>query len=305
MADKTVLVVVELNADDEQPVLERAGWLAERYGADIELFACDYDPDIDAGYVATVWIPQPSVREQLLLRHRNKLDALAKPLRDRGLAVRVDVAWDHPFDGAIVRKVVASKPWLVAKDTRHHNLLQRTLLSNTDWHLIRDCPVPLLLVKARALHDPPRVLAAVDPMHEHDEPADLDDRIFDFAAMLARLTQGELHVLHAAALPVGIELPPDVTAKVLTRHREALSTFLASHEVAPEHVHFVEGPVPEVFQDAAVEQGADFVVMGAISRRGLDRLFIGSTAERVLDRLPCDLVIVKPARLHAPAQDAN
>jgi len=37
--------------------------------------------------------------------------------------------------------------------------------------------------------------------------------------------------------------------------------------------------------------------MGAISRSGLKRLLIGNTAERVLEHLPCDLLIVKPARL--------
>ena len=211
MTEKTILVVVDLHADDEQPVLDRAAWLAARFGAGVELFGCDYDPDIDAGYVATVWIPQPDARDQLMLKYRAKLDALAKPLRDRGLSVSIDLAWDHPFDAAIVRKTAASAPWLVAKGTRHHNILQRTLLSNTDWHLIRDCPAPLLLVKDRALNDPPRVLAAVDPTHEHDKPAHLDDRILDFAATLAGQTHGELHVLHAAALPVGLELPPDVT----------------------------------------------------------------------------------------------
>ena len=42
--------------------------------------------------------------------------------------------------------------------------------------------------------------------------------------------------------------------------------------------------------------GADFVVMGAVSRSGLKRVFIGNTAERVLDDLPCDVLVVKPAR---------
>ena len=42
------------------------------------------------------------------------------------------------------------------------------------------------------------------------------------------------------------------------------------------------------------EAGADFVVMGAVSRTRLQEIFIGSTAERVLDRLPCDVLVVKP-----------
>ena len=135
---------------------------------------------------------------------------LAGPLRQQGLAVSVDVVWDHPFDAAIVKKAAAHDYWLVAKDTHHHNLAQRTLLTNVDWHLIRKCPAPLLLVKDRKLAAEPNVLAAVDPVNEHDKPAALDDRIFTFAADLARVLRGHLHVVHSYATPLGAELPPDV-----------------------------------------------------------------------------------------------
>jgi hypothetical protein len=39
------------------------------------------------------------------------------------------------------------------------------------------------------------------------------------------------------------------------------------------------------------------VVMGAISRSAIGRFLLGSTAEWVLDALPCDVLIVKPARM--------
>ena len=67
-----------------------------------------------------------------------------------GLPVTVDVRWDFPLGEAVLNKVLRVKPWLVAKATSHHNVLQRTLLSNTDWFLIRNCPAPLWLVKPRS-----------------------------------------------------------------------------------------------------------------------------------------------------------
>ena len=36
--------------------------------------------------------------------------------------------------------------------------------------------------------------------------------------------------------------------------------------------------------------------MGAISRSAMKRVIIGNTAERVLGDLPCDVLVVKPAR---------
>jgi len=54
---KTILVVVDPFTDQDQPVLSRAAWLAERVDAQLELFACDYDAELDSGRVATVSIP--------------------------------------------------------------------------------------------------------------------------------------------------------------------------------------------------------------------------------------------------------
>lgn len=300
MRESTILVVIDPTAGTHQPALARAVWLAKQAGARLELFACDYDPEVDPGHTATVWTPGPDARERPLLRLRRRLDELAAPLRKQGLSVSVDAVWDHPFDAAIVKKAAAHDYWLVAKDTHHQNILQRTLLSNVDWHLIRDCPAPLLLVKDRTLAAEPTVLAAIDPVNEHDKPAALDDRIYTFAGDLARVLRGHLHLMHSYAAPMGAELPPDVLKLIAQEHRSAMTKFLDAHAVLGGRVHLYEGLAHECLQKAAQEHGADFVVMGAIARRGLKRLFIGSTAERVLDRLPCDLVIIKPLEFEAP-----
>jgi universal stress protein E len=215
------------------------------------------------------------------------------------------VVWDHPFDAAIVSKAAAHDYWIVAKDTQHHNLAQRTLLTNVDWHLIRRCPAPLLLVKDRELADEPHVMAAVDPLNEHDKPAALDDRIFTFAADLARVLRGHLHVVHAFAMPLGAELPVDAAnaIAIADEHRAAMKRFLDTHPTLSARHHLYQGAAHECLQQAAKEHAADFVVMGAVARRGLKRLFIGSTAERVLDRLTCDLVILKPLEFEAPDAD--
>ncbi len=304
MRENTILVVVDPMAGPDQPVLERAAWLAQQGGARLELFACDFDADIDAGQLSTVWIKESGAREQLLARHRRTLEGFAEPLRRRGIAVTVDAVWDHPLDRAVLKKAAAHDYWMVAKDTHHHNVLQRTLLTNVDWHLIRMCPAPLLLVKGGKLSPDPNVMAAVDPMNEHDKPAALDDRIFTFAADLARTVRGHLHVIHAFSSPMGVELPPDVRTIIEREHRDAMTKFLDSHPVLGNRAYFYEGLAHECLQQAAKDHQADFVVMGAVARRGLRKLFIGSTAERVLDRLPCDLVIIKPLEFELP-EDAD
>lgn len=302
MTSRKILVVVDPRSD-EQPAAERAAWLAEHLSASLELFICDYDPDIDVGRVSTVWIDQPA-REHLLGILGEKLEAIAAPLRERGLDVAVDVGWDHPLEDGIVRKVAACQPWIVAKDTHHHNVLKRTILSNTDWHLIRECPAPLLLVKPDPVAENPKVFAAVDPLHVHDKPAALDNEIVKLAKTLADGIGGELHVLHTFMVPAPSSLPEgtlivEIAEGVERQHRDAFTEFLAPHAIPDDRAHLIEGAAHKRLAEFSESEGAGIIVMGAVSRSGLGRVFVGSTAERVLDRLPCDLLIVKPEGLES------
>src|SRR5262245_40067118 len=140
---KTILVVVDPQAAEDQPVIERAAWLAAAAGAGLELFACDYDSDIDAGRISKVFSIASDARERVLSLHRERLETLAKPLRARGLEVSVQVAWDYPLGDAVARRAAALSSWLVAKDTAHHSVVQRTFFTHSDWHLITHCPAPL------------------------------------------------------------------------------------------------------------------------------------------------------------------
>jgi universal stress protein E len=233
------------------------------------------------------------------------LDELAEPLRRRGLTVTVNAIWDFPLADAILAHVAEERPWLVAKDTAHHNLIQRTLLTNTDWQLIRDCPVPLLLVKRRDIGRPPVVLAALDPLSAHDKPAALDDAIYRFAAQLSVDVGGTLHIVHASTPPMGVPIPSHVQSLLAEEHTKAMAAFVETHPVIPDNIHLLRGLPHECLQQAAALYGADILVMGAIARRGIQRLLIGSTAARVVDRLPCDLLIIKPAELVLPDRGAR
>ena len=53
---RRLLVIVDLTSD-AQPAVERAVWLAERLGATVELFVCDYDPRTWPASVSTTPIP--------------------------------------------------------------------------------------------------------------------------------------------------------------------------------------------------------------------------------------------------------
>ena len=313
VANNKILVDVDPTADTH-PAVERAIWLAKAYGADLELFICEYDPYL-AGDRFSDSTGLQKARDSLLKERRNRLEKLAATAEDAGVSATVDVVWDHPIDEAIIRKVHSSQPLMVVKDTHYHPVLKRTIFSNTDWGLIRECPASLMLVKPKSFGEPVRILAAVDPLHHHDKPAELDQLIMSIGQEMASRSKGELSVFHCfdptpaiagasttMATPIAVPVS-EVTEALEQQHKEAMEKLCAGYDVPRDRVHIHQGTPEELLPELADQQRTDVVVMGAVSRRGLKRIFIGHTAERVLDRLPCDLVIVKPSGFSAALQD--
>jgi universal stress protein E len=298
-----VLVVVDPTASFH-PAVERAAWLGRHAPARIELFVSDYSPQLadprSHGAAAT------QARAAVLERHRSRLEQLAAPLRAGGLAVDVDVRWDYPLHDSIVRKAHDTGADLVVKDTHYHSVLKRSIFSNTDWTLIRNCAATLWLVKPRPPGQKPCFVAAVDPLHERDKPADLDQRILATGQRLTRALGGELHVFHAFdvaatiavstdSMTMPIALPINELADAMrAEHTEAVERLCKQHGVPADRTHIHQGSTRQLLLTLTEQIRADAVVMGAISRSGLKGLFLGNTAEDVLDRLHCDLIIVKP-----------
>ena len=77
--------------------------------------------------------------------------------------------------------------------------------------------------------------------------------------------------------------------------KREFEAFAADAGIPRARRHLVDRNPTDAIAAVARKVGADFVVMGAVSRSGLKRLFIGDTAERVLNSLSCDVLVVKPA----------
>jgi universal stress protein E len=307
-----VLVVVDPTASF-QPSVERAAWLARHAPTYVELFISDYAPHLADPRSHGVAVTE--ARAALLDRHRRRLEQLAAPLRSERLPVETDTRWDYPLHDSIVRKAHDIGADLIIKDTHYHSVLQRSIFSNTDWSLIRNCGSTLWLVKPRSPGQKPCFVAAVDPLHERDKPADLDNRILAIANRLAHTLGGEVHAFHAfdvaAAIAVStdsmtmpIALPISELADAMrAAHTEAVEKLCKAHGVASARTHIHQGGTRQLLLALTEQLRADCLVLGAISRSGLKGLFLGNTAEDVLDRLPCDLVIVKPAGFESVLPD--
>jgi universal stress protein E len=300
-----ILAVIDPTTD-VQPAAAKAARLARCSGASLELFACDIDPALTGEFFFDEQALR-RLRAEFLAERTAYLEEIADQLRQTGLDVSTHVHWDNPLHEGILRRVAECEPDLVCKDTHYHPALRRALFTNTDWHLVRSCPVPLLLARTADWAPRPRLLAALDPGHHGDKPAALDHDIVTAAQLLARHLDGTVEAVHvffpaallaATAAMAGIAPAPDIgEGGLIEAERERLSRCM--HEIAQAHgldaraVRVAQGTAAERLPALAAERHADLLVMGAVSRSRLREFFVGSTAERVLDRLPCDVLIIK------------
>lgn len=309
---KKILAVIDPTSD-AQPAMHRAAWLAKQTGATLELLVCYYNEYLSGERL----FDSPSLakaRTEVLERERDRLESLAQPIRDDGVVVNTTSVWDHPLYEGVVRYAVENKADLVVKDTHHHSALTRSVLSNTDWNLIRTCPLPLWLVKPRDISAKPAFIAAIDPMNEHDKPAALDDEILHISKALASKVDGEVHAFHSydpriavatatanAYIPVSLPLD-EIEQQMHEDHQKRFEEITSFHDINAEQAHLKSGLTHEELPTLAAELDADVVVMGAVARNRWKRLFIGATAERTLEHLPCDLMIIKPDWFQTPVE---
>jgi len=303
-ADLACILVIVDAATGSRVAVEKAAIVAAEAGARLRLFSCSRDPRL----TARLFLSPDSLsaaRADELRRRRARLEELAEPLRERGLAVDVEVAWDAPLHVGILAEVSLSRPDLVVKEAAWQESLMRRLFSHSDWRLVQSCPVPVLLTHRAVWSSPRRVAAAIDPGHPGDPASVMDHAIVTEAERLAAWIDATLDVVHAylpmdramlGAAAAGMPLaPPEGTPGLDMRSAAAaaMQSALEGHRVPQDAVHLLEGAAIDVIPAWCQARGTDVLVVGVVSRSRLAEAVIGSTAERLLERVPSDLLTVR------------
>jgi len=288
-----------------QDVVSRAAWLAGLTDSELHLWLCD----LDIGALSRGIFLSNETRElahQIRSAQEEIVEELAAVVRDRGVQVVTNILEERPVADGLMRQARELQPLFVLKGTEYHSGAERGVFLDTDWQLIRTCPFPLWLVKPNEFDETPVVVAAVDPVHSHDKPAELDQLIVDTAKEITGPTNGELHLFHTYHRIAGIgreatktfkpiELPVDELSRAIqAEHRALLDSLAVANDIDAEHTHQLPGSTKDLLPTFSRTHKTDLVVMGALARWGLRRMIVGSTAEKVLDHLHCDILIVRP-----------
>ncbi len=294
-----ILVVIDPTTDD-QTALKRAIELAKKTGASITAFLSIFD----FSYEMTTMLSSDErevMRQSVITDRELWINEYIDSLDTTGLTINCKVVWhNRPFE-SIIDEVHQHGFDLVVKGTHQHDKLKSVIFTPTDWHILRKCPCPVLLVKDHLWPENGKILAAVNVGSDEAEHQQLNNKITEEALNLAKIIKAQVHLINSfpgTPVNIAIEIPEfnstEYNDAMLKHHQEAMNAHAKTFDLATEFIAVEEGLPEDVIEEAANKLDAELVVLGTVGRTGLSAAFIGNTAEHVIDRLNCDVLALKP-----------
>jgi len=302
-----ILVVADIN-HDEQPALARAVQLAEksRSRSSVTFFLSIYDFSYDMTSMLSAE-ERDAMRRGVIHQREQWMRKVAEPYINNSFDFNVVVVWhNRPYE-AIIAEVFSNSHDILIKGTRKHDVLESVIFTPTDWHLLRKCPCPVLLVKNAYWPEDANVIASVHVGSENDTHLDLNDRMVEQLQNIADRFGATPYLVNAYPVTpanITIELPEfdpaTYTDAVRGHHLTSMKALRQKHGIAEEQTIVEQGLPEDVIPEAAEKLNAAMVILGTTGRTGLSAVFIGNTAEHVIDKINCDVLALKPAGYISP-----
>ena len=310
---QNILVVIDPSTDD-QKALKRAIELTSKINAqtpqpiNITLFLCVFD----LSYELTSMLSsseRENMRSAVIQDRKLWLKSLVDNLVLITANLTFEVVWHRRPYEVIIEEAINNQYDLIIKSTHQHDRLKSIIFTPTDWHLLRKCPAPLLLVKEHNWPQNGNIIAAVNIGSDEDEHQSLNNKITEGSQYLADIIEGNVHLVNAypgSPVNISIEIPEfdsrEYTKTMLHHHEKSMAKHANTFSIEQENTHVVEGLPEVVIEKITGDLDAELVVLGTIGRTGLSAALIGNTAEQVIDSLNCDLLAIKPKGYVSPLQ---
>lgn len=264
--------------------LDRAVQLTRTW--DAELLVVHAINPVHAARYAKMTKELPSWRRpenyQAVVERRLSLDLEADKVE-----AKVHVAEGMPYE-VVLEAARRESSSLVITGLGHDESLARIQLGSTVDELLRELPIPLMIVRRRVRGPYQHVVVATD-LSPASRPA-LETAVHWFSG--ARLTL--FHAYEGAGLE-GDTLANNAWSRIANSQCES---FLAETALEPSAVHRLhrvidKGQPEALLCDYVRHEEVDLVVLGTHGRSGLLKALIGSTAENLLHLLECDTMVVR------------
>lgn len=292
-----ILIVLDVHEDfrqgpDEFPIeIEKAlRFVSDKSQTELIIIGCGFEEYLHDSY-SSFAKDEVDIRKQYVHKLEERLAKVSGHLKDKGYRVSSKIHWAYPRYEQIAKEAEEFDVDLVIQHVNSRVDDEHPVLSNDTWQLVRNCKRPMLLVRDAAWPSKPVLMAAVDPMHSHHKPAQLDDKIMDAGLAASAELGGEFHVAHACSAAAHSFSSPD---SIVAKHQEALDAFIKNYDIDSGYVHLSKEKPVIALLNLKKELHVDVIVMGVISKSRLSELLVGNTAQGVLDYLHADVMVLRP-----------
>ncbi len=272
-----ILVVVDTRKQ-QQTALNRAQQVARTTGARLHILAPNPKAD------KTSW---------------QKLEAITQSIKTSDIQIQLHETWHRDTNETIIHVQQMEGCQLVIKDAKPEGVLTQAFGTPEDWRLLRQCDVPILLVKHDHSWEHGPIMAAVNADHEDYQHTQLNLAILDYSATFADYFSAELHL--ASAYPT-TRLPIQDSGNGVTYEKSYNNTcinYARDYQLGVNNIHVEPGSAETVIPKLIKEQQIQLLVIGTHARTGISALAIGNTAEQLISHIDTDMLILQP-RDHMP-----
>jgi universal stress protein E len=290
----SVILIIADREGDAQIAISRGLGLAEKmdYAAQVVAFCYENLSNLGVGGRSE----QAEIRRKLMARRKAEVEAQIARHGSLKQHASCTVVWHKDIHQWIDRQCARKSYAAVIKTGRRSETF---LYTPTDWHLLRNCPAPVLIAADRKWRPNKPIVASIDLSTKLRVKQRLNDEVISTAKHYADALGCPLHLIHAIHIPPVLreldlvdeytytkqakeELQPQVL-KLSKRHGVPISQF-----------RLKQGAVDKVISSEAARMKAQLVVMGTVGRKGVKAKLMGNTAESVLARLRTDVLALKP-----------
>ena len=239
---------------------------------------------------------QEVIRKKLLEERKRVVQARIDKYRVEGQKVSLRVVWEKHLNEWVNEHCADGKYLAVVKTG---NRSESIVHEPTDWQLLREAPVPVLIVAEKKWYRTKPVLAALDLSTSSEQKRELNHKVLAAAKWLAGTLEVGLELIAVVEIPTllsDLDLvdPLSYFKDAREAMQPAIEELARAHDLPESAFVCKRGPVEKVITSHAAEVRAQIVVMGTVGRKGLKARLIGNTAEKVLRHLKTDILGIKP-----------
>ena len=224
-----------------------------------------------------------ALRQEFELAQKNTKNQLSTYLLSHHIDFHITEIEDSDYLTPLKKLVDGSPQCLVVIDdngpSQRHPIFQSLATLGAD----------VLLLSAISWNKKIKMLGAVDPLHEHARPFNIDEHIVNVLREWNQKLTTDWSIAHCCFI-ASVLYKHEKT--ILKMHREEFSNFAKSLKISNDKMYCLEGLPEKSLKSHIRKNNINILVVGLIARNVLEQMWVGSTTVALMNNPPCDMLLV-------------